>query len=113
MLSFARESFRGASSDTYQHSINLKTIFQERKIQRVLLVTSAMHMPRSLGVFRKQCPGIEFIPAPTDFRSTERIPMPWYRHLVALIPTPRNLLSFSEVIHEYLGMVYYKMRGWM
>jgi uncharacterized SAM-binding protein YcdF (DUF218 family) len=104
----------GASSDTHQHSTNLKTIFQERKIQRVLLVTSAMHMPRSLGVFRKQCPGIEFIPAPTDFHATEKqIPTLWYRKLVAVIPTPKHLLDFSEVMHEYLGIAYYKARGWM
>ncbi len=103
----------GASSNTHQHAQNLPIIFQERKIKRVLLVTSAMHMPRSMGVFRKQYPDIEFIPAPTDFRVTDRIPRPWYHELTTLIPTPRHLLDFAEVMHEYLGMAYYKARGWM
>jgi len=72
-----------------------------------------MHMPRSIGTFRRLCPGIEFIPAPTDFQVVEEIHKPWYHQLTAVIPTPRHLLDFSEVMHEYLGMAYYKARGWM
>jgi uncharacterized SAM-binding protein YcdF (DUF218 family) len=100
------------SANTRQHALNLQTVFQGQGFKRILLVTSAMHMPRSLGVFRRGCPGIEFIPAPTDFRVTERIPAPWYHELNALVPTPANLLLFSELMHEYLGMAYYRVRGW-
>jgi uncharacterized SAM-binding protein YcdF (DUF218 family) len=100
------------SANTRQHARNLQSVFQERGFKRILLVTSAMHMPRSLGVFRHGCPGIEFIPAPTDFRVTERIPAPWYQELKAVVPTPANLLLFSEVMHEYLGMAWYRVRGW-
>jgi len=101
------------SEDTHQHAKNLYPMFQTRGFKRVLLVTSAMHMPRSVGTFRRLCPGIDFIPAPTDFRVTERIPAPWYHQLTALVPTPRHLLDFSEVMHEYLGMAYYRLHGWM
>jgi uncharacterized SAM-binding protein YcdF (DUF218 family) len=101
------------SEDTHQHAKNLSPLFQERGFKHVLLVTSAMHMPRSMGVFKRLCPGIEFTPAPTDFHATEAAPKPWYHELTALIPTPRHLLDFSEVMHEYLGMAYYKVRGWM
>jgi hypothetical protein len=67
-----------------------------------------------MGVFRKQFPGIEFIPAPTDYHATQRqVPIPWYRELTALIPTPSHLEAFSEAMHEYLGIAYYKLRGWM
>ena len=102
------------SNNTHEHTLNLLSVFQEKGFKRILLVTSAMHMPRSLGVFRKHCPDIEFIPAPTDFHCTEKlVPTPWYRELVSVIPTPRHLLDFSEVMHEYLGIAYYTMRGWM
>jgi len=101
------------SANTREHARNLYPILQEKGFKRVLLVTSAMHMPRSIGVFNRLCPGIEFIPAPTDFRVTERIPKPWYSEVVALIPTPKQLSDFSEVMHEYVGMAYYKARGWM
>ncbi len=101
------------SQNTHDHAKYLCPVFKERGFKRVLLVTSAMHMPRALGVFRRRCPDIQFIPAPTDFHVTKGIPVAWYRHLVALIPTPRHLLDFSEAMHEYLGMAYYRMRGWM
>jgi uncharacterized SAM-binding protein YcdF (DUF218 family) len=101
------------AEDTHQHGVYLGPLLREKGFKRVLLVTSAMHMPRSVGVFRHLCPSIEFVPAPTDFRTVELLPMPWYRHLVALIPTPRSLLDFSDVMHEYLGMAYYKVRGWI
>jgi len=39
--------------------------------------------------------------------------MAWYRHMTALVPTPRSLLNFSEVTHEYFGIAYYRVRGWM
>ncbi|MDR3412359.1 MAG: ElyC/SanA/YdcF family protein [Formivibrio sp.] len=78
------------------------------------LVTSAMHMPRALGVFRKQYPAIEFIPAPTDYHATKpQIPTPWYRELISVVPTPGHFVVFSEAMHEYLGIAYYRMRGWM
>jgi len=100
------------AANTHEHARNLKTVLQEHRFKRILLVTSAMHMPRSLGVFHRGCLGIEFIPCPTDFRVTERIPAPWYQQLKALVPTPANLLLFSEAMHEYLGIAYYRLRGW-
>jgi len=101
------------SESTHEHAVNLYPVFQERGFTNILLVTSAIHMPRSLATFRRLCPGVDFIPAPTDFRSTERIPSPWYRQLNALIPTPSHLLRFSEASHEYLGIAYYKLCGWI
>jgi uncharacterized SAM-binding protein YcdF (DUF218 family) len=101
------------SANTHEHARNLGPVFKQRNIQRVLLVTSAMHLPRALGVFRKNCSGIELIPAPTDFRCVEKMPHAWYRELPALVPTPEHLLAFSDVMHEYLGMAYYRLRGWL
>jgi uncharacterized SAM-binding protein YcdF (DUF218 family) len=115
MLGVAKEAIikETKARNTHEHATNLYPLLQERGFKHVLLVTSAVHMPRSIGAFRRLCPGIEFIPAPTDFRTTERIPAPWQHELTHLIPTPRNLLDFSEVMHEYLGIAYYWIRGWM
>jgi len=102
-----------ASGNTREHARNLAPVFRERGFKRVLLVTSAMHMPRSMGVFRKYCPEVEFIAALTDYRAAKRIPGPWYRELARLIPTPSQLATFSEAAHEYLGIAYYRYREWM
>ncbi|HEY9830960.1 MAG TPA: YdcF family protein, partial [Stenomitos sp.] len=58
------------SLNTHQNAVNVKKIMQERGIRRILLVTSAMHMPRSLRIFQRQ--GIDAIPAPTDFLISEQ-----------------------------------------
>jgi uncharacterized SAM-binding protein YcdF (DUF218 family) len=101
------------SRNTHEHACRLLPVFRERGDKRVLLVTSAMHMPRAFGTFRRRCPGVEFVPAPTDFRMTKRIPSPWYHEIKEWIPTPGRLLLFSEAIHEYLGLLEYRVRGWM
>ena len=101
-----------AARNTHEHGSNLHLMLQELGVKRVLLVTSALHMPRSMGVFKRSCPEIEFIPAPTDFRVVDLEP-PWYRQIVNLIPTPSTYVQFSETMHEYLGMAYYRLRGWI
>jgi uncharacterized SAM-binding protein YcdF (DUF218 family) len=101
------------SGNTHEHGTNLRALLEEQNFRRVLLVTSAMHMPRAVGMFKKDCGGIEFLPAPTDFRVTDSIPAPWYQELKSVVPTPANLLLFSEAMHEYVGMAFYKFRGWM
>jgi uncharacterized SAM-binding protein YcdF (DUF218 family) len=102
-----------ASANTSQHARNLCPLFAERQIDSVILVTSAMHMPRSLGTFRKFCPTVQYIPAPTDFRVTDGPDLAWYRDLVRWLPTPRSLVDFSDAAHEYVGIAYYRFRGWM
>jgi uncharacterized SAM-binding protein YcdF (DUF218 family) len=99
--------------NTHEHAVNLCPMFRDRQIGRVLLVTSALHMPRSLGVFQHSCPAVQYIPAPTDFRATQPLPAPWYRHTVAFLPTPHSLVDFSDATHEYIGMLYYRLRGWL
>ncbi|MGE0361762.1 MAG: YdcF family protein [Vicinamibacterales bacterium] len=101
------------SENTHDHARLVCPMLRERGMSRVLLVTSAMHMPRAMGVFRRGCPDVEMIAAPTDFRVPDDPPLPWYRQAARLLPTPRSLLDFSEAAHEYVGIAYYTARGWM
>jgi uncharacterized SAM-binding protein YcdF (DUF218 family) len=101
------------SENTHEHAVNLCPMLRDRQIKSVLLVTSAMHMPRALASFQRECPTIVFTPAPTDFRVVDGAPLAWHRWLVRAIPTPATLLDFSDAAHEYLGLLYYRMRGWV
>ena len=101
------------AKNTHEHATQLYPVLREKGFKRILLVTSALHMPRSMGVFKKLCPGILFVAAPTDFRVAEPVAAPWYHGLTGLIPTPDHLSQFTYVLHEYLGITYYKLRGWM
>ncbi len=69
------------------------------------LVTSAGHMRRAMGLFAKQ--GKEPLPVPTDYR----LPGTWGG--LAWLPSPRGLAASDLAMHEYLGLAWYRIRGWL
>ncbi|MDC0833535.1 Putative membrane protein [Geitlerinema sp. FC II] len=103
------------SLNTHQNAVNVKEILEERGIQRVLLVTSALHMPRSLRVFKKQ--GIDAIPAPTDFLVTDAslaaMSDSWEAIVLNIIPDAHRLALTTRALKEYVGIVVYGLRGWL
>jgi uncharacterized SAM-binding protein YcdF (DUF218 family) len=103
------------SLNTYQNAVNVKAILTQEGIQRILLVTSAMHMPRSLAIFQKQ--GINATPAPTDFlvsaRTVQEIRGSRQAILLSLLPNATNLDQVTRALKEYIGLVVYRLRGWL
>lgn len=102
------------SLNTYQNAVNVKQILQQRRINRVLLVTSALHMPRSIAIFRKQ--GIDATPAPTDFLISEeelRAGHTFQEQMLNLFPDAMALNRFARSMKEYIGLGVYRLRGWL
>jgi uncharacterized SAM-binding protein YcdF (DUF218 family) len=103
------------SLNTYQNAVNVRKIMKERGISKILLVTSAMHMPRSLQIFKRQ--GIDAIPAPTDFLvSQQEIDEPNSSSqaiLLNVLPDTDRLNKTTQALKEYIGMVVYRLRGWL
>lgn len=103
------------SLNTRQNAVNVKQIMQANGIRRILLVTSAMHMPRSLAIFRKL--GIEAIPAPTDYLLTsdnrETIQRSPQAIALNLLPDADQLKDSTQAIKEYIGIWVYQLRGWL
>lgn len=104
------------SQNTYEDVLYSSQILKEKGINRIILVTSAMHMPRSIALFEKQ--GIQVVPAPTDFKVTQA---QWQSLFLAdlpalaidLLPTADNLSLTSSALKEYFGLVVYRLRGWL
>jgi uncharacterized SAM-binding protein YcdF (DUF218 family) len=71
----------------------------------LILVTSAVHMPRSIGLFKKV--GLKPIPAPADYRGREEGDFQ-PRHL---LPTAGNLYQVEKAWHEILGIWWAAWRG--
>jgi uncharacterized SAM-binding protein YcdF (DUF218 family) len=105
-----------ASRNTYENALETKAILESRGIKSVLLVTSAMHMPRAYAVFAKT--GLEVAPAPTDFHVTQE-DWAYYTQpnvviqLFNLMPTAESLDATTRVLKEYVGIFVYKLRGWL
>lgn len=108
------------SRNTRENATQSLPFAVERNAKTVLLVTSASHMPRSLRIFKKQAKaigleGLEIIPAPCDyaFIDRDRYP-PWYFQLAMwFLPTSASLDTSTRIVHEYYGMAYYWLRGWI
>lgn len=105
-----------ASLNTYQNALFSRQFLAEKGIDRIVLVTSALHMPRSVAIFEKQ--GFQVIPAPTDYFAVspawdeESRPQPAFR-LLDLLPTASALELTTRVLKEYLGIFIYGLRGWL
>ncbi|KAB8330060.1 YdcF family protein [Scytonema tolypothrichoides VB-61278] len=103
------------SLNTYQNAVNVKKILNSRGIRRVLLVTSAIHMPRSLLIFQHQ--GIDVIPTPTDFlvshSELQEMTSTPKGALLNVLPDVDNLHLFTSALKEYIGILAYRLRGWL
>jgi uncharacterized SAM-binding protein YcdF (DUF218 family) len=103
------------SRNTYEDAVYCAEILRQKGIHKILLVTSAFHMPRSLHLFEAQ--GLEVVPLPADFNVTDS---EWRsltdtdirQVILGLVPTADNLAMTAKMLKEYLGMAVYDMRGW-
>ena len=98
----------GHRANSHDEAIHVRALVRERGWQRVLLVTSAFHMRRAAAVFRSA--GVEVTPAPCNF-ITE----------ISLAPSPPgigvpragNLQKVNVWLHEQIGWLMYRKRGWI
>ena len=104
------------SVNTYENALFSRAILEAQDVKTILLVTSALHMLRSVLLFEKQ--GFKVIPAPTDFsviELSERRPLreTWPDWILAFIPRAGNVNETTLALKEYLGIVIYRLRGWL
>ena len=81
---------------------NARFVRESFGFERVILVTSAYHMPRSLFSFAAA--GLDALPAPTAFRTDQRPFQPYM-----LLPNARALHDTATAFRERLGMLWYRL----
>lgn len=94
------------SRNTRENALFTARLLRERGLHRVLLVTSASHMRRALGAFRRA--GVEAFPAPTDVQVAPKPLAP-----SRLLPDVEALRASSRAAKEYAGLLVYWLRGWV
>lgn len=104
------------SQNTHEDAVYSAAMLKESNITRVILVTSAAHMPRSVALFEHE--GIQVIPAPVDFTVTQQgwdnlKSNGWQATLISLLPNSSSLGLTTNVIKEYLGNLMYRLQGWL
>lgn len=93
------------SRNTRENALFSAEMLAERGLHRILLATSALHMPRAQATF--EAVGLEVIPAPSDF---EVKPEP--EHPLRWLPDAEALADSTRALKEYLGLLVYRLRGW-
>jgi uncharacterized SAM-binding protein YcdF (DUF218 family) len=68
-----------------------------------LLVTSAAHMPRAVGTFRRL--GWTVLPYPVNYRTTGEF------GIVSELSLTRELVLATTALHEWAGLVLYRLAG--
>ena len=90
------------SRDTAENARLSKALVNPQPGETWLLVTSAFHMPRSIGSFRKA--GVDVIAAPTDWMVDDNRPL--------LTMNAIDRLGRLDLgVHEYLGLIAYWVTG--
>ena len=99
-LDLERIQFESDSKNTAENALRSYELIQPSPDQHWILITSAFHMPRTVGLFRKV--GWNVIPYPVDFSTTKRADLSF---------NLQNIGSFSRGIREWIGLLVYRALG--
>lgn len=100
--------FESDSRNTYENAIFTKKILGDSSLNsKLLLITSAYHLPRAMAVFKK-AGFTNLIAYPTNRSSGIR--RFTFDHL--LIPNIDAAFSLQFLIHEWVGFITYKIKGY-
>ncbi|WP_254692216.1 YdcF family protein [Shinella daejeonensis] len=92
------------SRTTFENVANTKALLEQEGLRDCLLVTSAFHMPRSIGLFRRQ--GLTVHPWPTDYRTTGRTGIGFD----FTQPSTNSQLT-TTALREWTGLLVYYLAG--
>jgi uncharacterized SAM-binding protein YcdF (DUF218 family) len=95
------------SRNTHENAVNLKYLATDFKGKKILLISSAAHLPRATLCFKKE--GIPVFPY-----STDRYSGPVKFEIDYLIlPSASTLFNWEKLIHEWVGIISYKIAGYI
>lgn len=106
----------GVSRNTYENGVESARLLEAHGWRHILLVTSALHMPRAYAVFARY--DLEITPAPTDYLLTHS-DWDFYTQpdalvmLMNVLPKAEYLEITERVIKELIGITVYRSRGWL
>jgi uncharacterized SAM-binding protein YcdF (DUF218 family) len=92
------------SRNTQENAEFSRALLAPKAGERWLLVTSAYHMPRSVGVFRKA--GFAVEPYPADWRTGGRIDRPGFSTFAS-----EGLDHTDSALREWIGLAAYRISG--
>jgi uncharacterized SAM-binding protein YcdF (DUF218 family) len=97
------------SLNTYQNASFSKLVLKNAKLDhsKLLLITSAYHMKRSVLCFEKQ--GLKVESFPSNFAPTSTGLLTFY----TIVPDEDAFSLWFDLLHEWYGIVIYKLMGYI
>lgn len=92
------------SRNTDENAQNSRELLASSGLGQCLLITSAFHMPRSVGLFRKA--GVEVEPWPVDFRTAGNVSF-----ALDFTQPSLNAQHMSTAVREWVGLLAYRTLG--
>lgn len=94
-------TFENESRNTWENALFSQRLVTPKPGETWLLVTSAIHMPRSVGIFRRI--GWEVVPYPVDYR-TRKGARPYVR-----FEFDKQIETLHDSLREWIGLVSYRI----
>jgi uncharacterized SAM-binding protein YcdF (DUF218 family) len=94
-----------ASRNTYENAREIERMWKARGFKSALLVTSAIHMPRAIAVFRR-----------ADFpviASTADVLVVDGEDVFTWLPDASALATTTNAVKEWMGIFVYRLRGYL
>jgi uncharacterized SAM-binding protein YcdF (DUF218 family) len=102
----------GAGRNTAEELQSLDALAQRRGWRRLLLVTSATHLPRAVATARRLT-RVTIIPVACDFQVVELPGQESFASLLqGLLPDAEALDNTTRSLKELVGLAVYRLRGW-
>ena len=95
--------YEGDSRNTHENATRTRDLVKPAPGEKWILITSAIHMPRSVGVFRAA--GWTIVPYPVDYSTTGNSRYRLFRSFSS------GFRNFSRGAHEWIGMLAYWALG--
>lgn len=92
------------SHTTYENALYTAALLRPRGIRRIALVTEGYHLLRSVKCFEHQ--GLAVVPVACSYRTLR-----FHAALRQFLPTPQEMVYNEETLHEWIGLVWYAVRG--
>lgn len=101
-MDVAKISLETESINTYENLANLESRLRGKPF---IMVTSAAHLPRAMGIARKL--KLKAIPQPADYLSGRVV------GFKSFVPMLMAVQHWSPILHELVGIIYYKLKGYL
>ena len=100
--SFTLRWIENQSRDTAENAQRIAPLLKRDGVQRVALVTDALHMPRAIAEFERT--GLIITPAPMGYV------LPARSGALQWLPSADGMTDTTRIIHEVLGLAATKLR---